>query len=727
MEEQELKVLNLIKDKDYAPMKAKEIAMIMHVPKSEYNELLNILGKLEMEMKIQKNRKNQYRPVEEVYYDGIYRKNQKGFGFVKIEDQEDEIYIAKENSKNALNGDRVLIEIIEEKNKVKNAEGKVVKILKHEKDTIVGRFENNKNFGFVVPDDKNFGTDIFISKKNFGKARNNHKVLVKITKYPEQGKKAEGKIIEVLGNVNEAGVDMLSLIKEHNLPSTFPEPVVEEAKKCGNQIDENDIANRRDLRKDIIFTIDGEDAKDLDDAVKVTKLENGNYRLDVHIADVSYYVKPNSLLDQEALLRGTSIYMLGRVIPMLPRELSNGICSLNAGEDRFTLSCSMEIDEKGNVISSDVYKAVINVTERMTYTNVQKILDYLNTEKQEVSNNINQMEIKPQDDIDEEVINRYKPYFSEFKLMEELALILKHKRLEQGYLNLDIPESKIELDMDGRVTNIKKYETTFANEIIEQFMLTANETIAEKFFWLDAPFIYRVHEKPDYEKVQELNKFLFNFGLKIKANKDNIYPKEFAKILEEVQGKEEEKVVSNLVLRTLKVARYEAINEGHFGIASKYYCHFTSPIRRYPDLFIHRVISKYLEDNYDVEENFVEEYKKQAEERAKQSSERESIATKVERESEDIKKAEYMESRIGEEYEGIISSVTSFGIFVELENTVEGLIRFDDLGDEYFIYDEERKILIGEHTKTTYKIGDKINIRVKDASKLMRTVDFEKI
>ncbi len=705
MEEQELKVLNLIKDKDYAPMKAKEIAMIMHVPKSEYNELLRILGKLEMELKIQKNRKNQYRPVDTVYYDGIYRKNQKGFGFVKIEDQEDEIYIAKENSKNALNGDRVLIEIIEEKNKLKKAEGKVVKILKHEKDTIVGRFENNKNFGFVVPDDKNFGTDIFISKKNFGKARNNHKVLVKIIKYPEKGKKAEGKVLEVLGNVNEAGVDMLSLIKEHNLPSTFPEPVVEEAKKCGNQINEKDIEKRRDLRHDIIFTIDGEDAKDLDDAVKVTKLENGNYKLDVHIADVSHYVKPNSLLDQEALIRGTSIYMLGRVIPMLPRELSNGICSLNAGEDRFTLSCSMEINEKGEVISSDVYKAVINVTERMTYTNVQKILD----------------------NSDQEVVNQYKPYIYEFKLMEELAEILKNKRLEQGYLNLDIPESKIELDIDGRVTNIKKYETTFANEIIEQFMLTANETIAEKFFWLDAPFIYRVHEKPDYEKVQELNKFLFNFGLKIKANKDNIYPKEFAKILEEIQGKEEEKVVSNLVLRTLKVARYEAENKGHFGIASKYYCHFTSPIRRYPDLFIHRIISKYLEDNYDVEENFVEEYKKQAEEKAKQSSERENIATKVERESEDIKKAEYMESRIGEEYEGIISSVTSFGIFVELENTVEGLIRFDDLGDEYFIYDEERKILIGEHTRITYKIGDKINIRVKDASKLMRTVDFEKI
>ena len=705
MEEQELKILNFIKDKDYAPMKAKEIAMIMRVPKNEYNDFLEILGKLEMKLKIQKNRKNQYRPVEKVYYDGIYRKNQKGFGFVKLEDQEDEIYISKENSLNALNGDRVLIEIIEEKNRVKKAEGKVVKILKHEKDTIVGRFEINKNFGFVVPDDKNFGTDIFISKKNFGKARNNHKVLVKIIKYPEKGKKAEGKIIEVLGNVNEAGVDMLSLIKEYKLPSTFPEPVVEEAKKCGNKINEKDISGRRDLRNDTIFTIDGEDAKDLDDAVKVKKLENGNYRLDVHIADVSHYVRENSLLDQEALIRGTSIYMLGRVIPMLPRELSNGICSLNAGEDRFTLSCSMEINNKGDVVSSDVYKAVINVTERMTYKDVQKILD----------------------NSDEEVIKRYQPYINYFKLMEELALVLKNKRLEKGYLNLDIPESKIELDIDGRVTNIKKYENIFANEIIEQFMLTANETIAEKFFWLDAPFIYRVHEKPDYEKVQELNKFLFNFGLKIKANKDNIYPKEFSKVLGEIKGKEEEKVVSSLILRTLKIARYEAENEGHFGIASKYYCHFTSPIRRYPDLFIHRIISKYLENNYDVEEGFIEEHKKQAEERAKQSSERENIATKVERESENIKKAEYMESRIGEEYEGIICSVTSFGIFVELENTVEGLIRFDDLGDEYFIYDEDRKRLIGERTNTIYKIGDKIKIRVKDASKLMRTIDFEKV
>lgn len=703
MEEQELKILELMKDKDYVPMKAKEMAMIMRVPKNEYRDFLEILGNLELNFKIQKNRKNRYRLVEKTYYDGIYRKNQKGFGFVRLENQEDEIYIAKENSLNALNGDRVLIEIIEEQNKIKSAEAKVVKILKHEKDMIVGIFQNNKNFGFVVPDDRNFGTDIFISKKDMGKARSNHKVLVKITKYPQNGKKAEGKIIEVLGNVNEAGVDMLSLIKEHSLPSTFPEAVVQEAKKFENKVDKKDIPHRVDFREKEIFTIDGEDAKDLDDAVRVEKLETGNYKLEVHIADVSYYVQENSLLDQEALIRGTSIYMLGRVIPMLPRELSNGICSLNVGEDRFTLSCIMEIDTKGNVVSSEVVKGIIKVTERMSYTDVQAIID----------------------NSDEQIIKRYKPYISQFKLMEELALILKNKRMEQGYLNLDIPESKIDLDIDGRVMNIARYETTFAHEIIEQFMLTANEAIAEKFFWLEAPFIYRVHEDPDLEKVQELNKFLFNFGLKIKGNKDNIYPKEFSKILEEVKGKEEEKVVSNLVLRTLKVARYEAENKGHFGIASKYYCHFTSPIRRYPDLFIHRIISKYLENNYDVSDKWLEEHKLQAEERAKQSSEREKIATKVEREAEDLKKAEYMEKRIGEEYEGIVSSATSFGIFVELENTVEGLIRFEDLGDEYFIYDENRKRLIGERTNKTYKIGDKVLIRVKNASKLLRQIDFE--
>ena len=635
---------------------------------------------------------------------GTYRKNQKGFGFVKLEGQEEEIYISKENSYNALNGDTVAIKIISEKEADKKAEGKIVKIVRHEKDTVVGTFQKNRNFGFVVPDDKNFGTDIFISKSHWGKARNNHKVLVKIIKYPEKGKNAEGEIIEVLGGVNEAGVDMLSLIRQYELPYKFPEEVVSEAKAFGNKINEKNLEGRRDLRQDIIFTIDGEDAKDLDDAIHVEKLTNGNYRLDVHIADVSNYVREKTELDKEAYLRGTSIYMLGRVIPMLPRELSNGICSLNAGEDRFTLSCSMEITQKAKVVSSDIYKAVIRVTERMSYTDVQKILDRS----------------------DEKILKRYEKYISHFDLMAELANILKDKRRENGYLNLDIPESKIILDENGVAIDVKKYETYFANEIIEQFMLIANETVAERFYWLQAPFIYRNHEAPDLDKVKDLNKTLYNFGYKIKISKEEIiYPNEFAKILDEVKGKEEEKVVSNIILRTLRVAKYEAENKGHFGIASKYYCHFTSPIRRYPDLFIHRIISKYLETNYMVNDFWVKKYEKRAEKKAENCSERERVATKVEREAEDIKKAEFMESKIGEEYEGIVSSVTNFGIFVELDNTVEGLIRYEKLGDEYFIYNEETRQAIGEHTGKVYQIGDKVKIRVANASKLMRQIDFE--
>lgn len=637
---------------------------------------------------------------------GIYRKNQKGYGFVKIEEQEEEIYIAKENSLNALNGDTVSIEILQEANKEKDkkAEGKIVKIIRHEKDTVVGTFQKSRNFGFVVPDDKNFGTDIFISKSNWGKARNNHKVMVKITQYPKKGKNAEGKIIEVLGGVNEAGVDMLSLIKQYELPYKFPEEVVAEAKSFGNEIDKKDIQNRKDLRKDIIFTIDGEDAKDLDDAIHVEKLSNGNYKLDVHIADVSYYVREKSELDKDAYLRGTSIYMLGRVIPMLPRELSNGICSLNAGQDRYTLSCSMEITPKAKIVNSDIYKAVINVKERMNYTDVQKILDKS----------------------DEKILKKYEKYIKDFELMAELATILKNKRKENGYLNLDIPESKITLDENGFAINVQKYETYFSNEIIEQFMLAANETIAEKFYWLQAPFIYRNHEAPDLDKVKDLNKVLYNFGYKIKISKEDIiYPNEFAKILDDVKGKETEKVVSNIILRTLRVAKYEAENKGHFGIASKYYCHFTSPIRRYPDLFIHRIISKYLENDYMVNDFWIKKYEKRAEKRAENCSERERTATKVEREAEDIKKAEYMENKIGEEYEGIISSITNFGIFVELENTIEGLIRYETLGDEYFIYNEERREAIGEHSNKIYKIGDKVKIRVADANKALRRIDFE--
>ena len=643
--------------------------------------------------------------AENRFIEGIFRRHERGFGFVIVEDQEDDIYIAKEDSKDAFSGDRVLVKL-KKKSTGARQEGIILKVIEHKKDTLVGTFQKNKNFGFVIPDDKKLCRDIFISKKNFGKARNNHKVLVQITKYPQKGKKAEGKILEVIGNVNEAGIDMLSLIKDYELPYRFPKDVVKEAQKFGDKIDPKDIAGRVDLRgKYNIFTIDGEDAKDLDDAVCVQMLENGNYKLDVHIADVSHYVQENTLLDKEALLRGTSIYMLNRVIPMLPRELSNGICSLNEGQDRYTLSVSMEIDKKGKIISSDVFKGIINVTRRMSYKDVQAILDNSN----------------------EEIVEKYKDYIADFKLMEELAKLLKEKRLTKGYLNLDIPESKITLDQDGYAIDVCKYETTFANEIIEQFMLAANETIAEKFYWIKAPFIYRVHEEPDIEKVNELNKLLFNFGYKIHIKEGKIYPAEFSKILKEVEGKPEEKIVSNMILRTLKVAVYDSENKGHFGIASKYYCHFTSPIRRYPDLFIHRIISKYLKNNYTISEKQVEFYTKVAENDAKQSSDREKIATQVERDSIDIKKAEYMSKKIGEQYEGIISGVTQFGVFVELENTVEGLIRFENLGDEYYEYDADHKILIGERTKETFKIGDKINIEVIDANKQEKRISFKRI
>lgn len=584
-------------------------------------------------------------------------------------------------------------------------------------DTIVGLFKDSRNFGFVIPDEKKIiGTDIFISKKDFNKAKNNQKVVVKVTKMPQEGRKAEGKVIEVLGNINQAGIDMMSLIKEYDLPYEFPEPVIKEAKSIEQQISKTQLKKRLDLREEEIFTIDGEDAKDLDDAVNVKKTENGTYILGVHIADVSRYVKENSFLDSEAIIRGTSVYMLDRVIPMLPVELSNGICSLNAKQDRLTISAIMEIDKNGQVISADIRKSVIKVTERMSYHAVQTMLDYYGQKTEEI-----------QDEQAKKVVERYKQYQEHFKLMEELAHILKNRRNKAGSLNLDIPETKVILDENGFAIDVTKYELSFANEIIEQFMLTANETVAEKFFWLEAPFIYRVHEEPDLEKVTELNKFLFNLGYKIKCNKETVHPTAFEEVIEKVKGIPEERVIANLILRTLKVARYEAENLGHFGIASKYYCHFTSPIRRYPDLFIHRIISKYIESGYNLSEEEIEEYKAQAEKYAKQSSDREKIAQKVERDSIDIKTAEYMQDKIGNEYEGIISSVTSFGIFVELENTIEGLIRFEDLGNEYFIYDEERKTLLGEKTKTMYKIGDKIKVRLIKADKRLRQIDFEKV
>lgn len=648
---------------------------------------------------------------------GKFIGHERGFGFVKISDDEPDIFIAKSNKKDAMNGDIVEVKIIDE-NSGNSREGAIVQVVERYTKQVVGTFEKSRNFGFVIPDDNTLGTDIFISKSNFGKAKNHQKVVVKITKYPRKGMKAEGKIFEVLGYEDETGVDMLSIIKEYNLESEFPKKVLEEAKRVSKK---EIVPNGRvDLRDKEIFTIDGEDAKDLDDAVCVDKNEDGTYTLGVHIADVSYYVQDGSLLNKEAIKRGTSVYMLDRVIPMLPTELSNGCCSLNEGKDRYAISVIMKIDSKGKVIDNDIFKSIIKVTKRMNYNDVYKIIERS----------------------DEKILSKYEPYIQHFDKMKELALILKERRLKDGYLSLDIPESKITLDKNGKPIDIMAYETNFAHEIIEQFMLTANETVAERFYWLEAPFIYRVHEKPDSDKVKELNKYLFNFGYRIKGKLDDVKPKSFSQILEDVKGKDEERVVSNLLLRTLKVARYEAENKGHFGISSKYYCHFTSPIRRYPDLFIHRVISKYLEYmstesnkgknvknnkavNDIIDENTKAKLEKQAIKYAESSSECEQNATKAERASEDIKKAEYMQDKIGDQYDGIISSITSWGMFVQLDNTVEGLIRLAEINDDYYIYDDMNKQLIGKETKKVYKLGQKVKIEVVFADKQTRKIDFK--
>ncbi len=598
-----------------------------------------------------------------------------------------------------------------------------------ENDSIVGIYKKSRNFGFVVPNDKTLGEDIYIPKKKCAGAKNNQVVVVKIDKKSDKDKRPEGTIIEILGKMDEAGVDMLSLIKEYKLPNEFPQPVIDEALQISQTIDEKNIAQRVDLRNEEIFTIDGEDAKDLDDAVNVKKNEDGTYTLGVHIADVSYYVKSGSKLDKEAIKRGTSIYMMDRVIPMLPKELSNGICSLNENQDRFTISVIMKINEKGKVVESRIFKSVIKTTRRMNYHDVNDLFLW---------EDIKQGRLEIEDKITAEeyeriknTANKYSQFIEHFLRMRELKDILKKRRDLNGSLNLNIPESKIILNKNGVAVDVKKYDYLESNEVIEQFMLTANETVAESFYYVQAPFIYRNHEIPEMEKIDELNKFLFGLGYKIrgikKDDESSVHPKAFAQVLDEVNGKPEEKVVSNLILRTLKVAKYESENKGHFGIASKCYCHFTSPIRRYPDLFIHRVISSYLKHDYNINDELREKYGIEAVKYAESSSERERVAQKVERDAEKIKKAEYMQKKIGEQYDGVVSGVTQFGMFVELENTVEGLIRFEDLGNEYFDYDDQRKTLRGEKSNKIYRVGDKVRIEVKSSDKTTRRIDFKLI
>lgn len=656
---------------------------------------------------------------------GTLRRNEGGFGFVNIGENEEEIHISEKNMLKALDGDQVLIKL-EKKVKGKRQEGKIIKILDHSVKSIVGTFIDNKSFGFVVPDKKMLSSDIFISKKYFGGAKTNDKVIVKITKYAdEKTNKSEGKVVEVLGNINDLGVDILSIVKEYKVPYEFPKKVLEETKKIKQKIDQEDIKNRVDIRNREIFTIDGEDAKDLDDAVEVKKNKDGTYELGVHIADVSYYVRDNMLLNKEAIARGTSIYMLDRVIPMLPKELSNGICSLNEGKDRFALSCIMTIDKYGNVVDKHIQKSVICVTRRMNYHDVNNLYVYDDIKNKKINKK----------DIDEEELKKinesykeYKDYYEHFLLMKELKNVIKKRRIRNGFLDLNIPETKIEFDEEGKVSNIKKYDFLESNEVIEHFMLTANESVAEFARDNKLPFIYRIHEIPDIDKVLELNEFLATLGYRIEnvngRDENSIKPLEFEKVLEKIKGEQDEKVISTFILRTLRLAKYSSENKGHFGIGSDCYCHFTSPIRRYPDLFIHRILSDYLKNNNKLDQKTKEKYETETVRYSETSSEAERNAQLMERDANKLKMCEYMENFVGEEFDGIISSVTPFGIFVELENTVEGLIRIDYLGTEYLEYDERKRELYGKNSNKRYRIGDKIRIKVFYASKVDMKIDF---
>jgi ribonuclease R len=669
----------------------------------ESGEYYRLLTELEENGEIIKTKKNKVAiPIKMDILVGKIQTTQKGFGFLILEDKEkDDVFIPAGALAGAMNGDKVFVKIVNRAGGNKRSEGEVIKIITRANEKIVGTFESNESFGFVVPDDKHIAKDIYVKRESFNGAKTGQKVVVTLTEYPEERRNPVGYVSEVLGFPNEKGVDILSVIRKYQLPESFPKKVHREAEGVEQFPSEEEIMRRRDLRQERIFTIDGADAKDLDDAVSVVALPNGHYRLGVHIADVTYYVKERSPLDKEAFDRGTSVYLIDRVIPMLPRELSNGICSLNPHVDRLTMSCTMEIDRQGVVVAHEIFESVIHSTERLIYEDVSDMLEAVE-----------------RDDL------AHLDYLKEdFVQMEILCSILRKKRERRGAIDFDFPEPKIILDETGKPIEIAKRERRIANRIIEEFMLAANETVAEHMFWLELPFVYRIHEDPDLEKIATFNKFLNNLGYTIKGITEEIHPKSVQQLLNEVKGKKEEGVVNRLMLRSLKQARYSSIQDGHFGLAAEYYSHFTSPIRRYPDLQIHRIIREMLQDK--LSDDRIKALAVIVEAAAKQSSERERIAEQAERETDDMKKAEYMAGFIGESFEGIISSVTSFGLFVELSNTCEGLTRIGELEDDYYIYDENALSYVGQHTRKTYCIGDKVLVRVERVSVINREVDFK--
>lgn len=697
------RLLGLINDPAYTPLKKEELALIFDIHPTEMPMFYNFLDELEEDGYIGKTKKGKIAsPKSMGYFVGKFVAHRKGFGFVESDEEyTQDLFIPAADTNGAMHNDRVVAEITKPATDERRAEGAIIKVVEREITKVVGEFQSNKTFGFVIADEKKFNQDIYIPKKYFSGAKDGDKVVVQITVWPQAGRKPEGKIIEVLGPKGEKEVEILSIIRAHGLPEEFPKKVLEEAQKVAQPISQEEIDRRLDIRDLNIFTIDGEDAKDLDDAISIERLSNGNFKLGVHIADVTHYVHEKSKLDKEALKRATSVYLVDTVIPMLPKTLSNGVCSLNPHEDKLTLSVFMEIDRKGNVQQYDIKETIINSKARMTYTEVSDILEH----------------------DDEELKAKYSHVADDFKTAEELAKILMQRRNQRGAIDFDFPEAKIILTPEGKVSDIKEYERRISNRIIEEFMLITNETVAEHYFWLNIPFVYRIHETPSSEKMQELGKFVSTFGYTIKGDLEEVHPKALQSIISAIKGKKEEEAISTIMLRSLRQARYSPECSGHFGLAAKYYSHFTSPIRRYPDLQIHRIIKEQL--NNKINKKRQEQLVNIVDYASTQSSERERAADLAERDVKDYYKAVYMEDKVGEEFDGVVSSVTSFGMFIELPNTVEGLSRLANMRDDYYIYDEMTYTIIGERTRKTYRIGDPVRIKVDNVNVDLREIDFK--
>lgn len=693
-----------MREEAYKPLTVKELEEALGIEDAdEFKELVITLNEMEEKGLIVRTRSNRYGLPEKMnLVRGTVVGHARGFAFVEpIEPGFEDVFIPPGELNNAMHGDTVLVRL-SSKSSGNRQEGTVIRILERGVQEIVGTYTESKHFGFVIPDDKKISNDIFIPKDKTNGAVEGHKVVVRLTTYPEGRLSAEGEIIKILGHKNDPGVDILSIIHNYGLPQHFPEDVLKQANDTPDTISEEELKNRRDLRHEMIVTIDGADAKDLDDAVTVKKLENGHYKLGVHIADVSYYVKEGSPIDREAFERGTSVYLVDRVIPMIPHRLSNGICSLNPKVDRLTLSCEMEVDPNGQVVHHEIFQSVIRTTERMTYSDVNKILV----------------------DQDAELRQKYEPLVPMFETMAELASILRNKRMKRGAIDFDFKEAKVLVDEEGKPYDVVLRERSVAERLIEEFMLLANETVAEHFHWMNVPFIYRIHEDPNEEKLRRFLEFITNFGYVVKGTGNQIHPRALQNILDEVKGQPEEMVISTVMLRSMKQAKYDPENLGHYGLSTDFYTHFTSPIRRYPDLIVHRLIRTYLIEGK-MDEETRAKWAMQLPEIAEHSSKMERRAVDAERETDDLKKAEFMMNKIGEEFDGIISSVTNFGIFVELPNTIEGLVHVSYMTDDYYRYDERHYAMIGERTGNVYRIGDEITVRVIQVNKDERSIDFE--